>query len=180
MAVNLENTTGDEDDVVETQPCHRHYDSFSDNVAPGKLFPSCWKNVGGARRRQDARLGVSRTPFIEPLGDKRENSYEARLLLGLPWYCVEKQSEEEWLFHWDPPHDITEYLPQGTTLKIAPGVANSFEHICSEVEAKICNVPTLVCACCARERDLRCPSCCLLYTSPSPRDVEESRMPSSA
>ena len=24
------------------------------------------------------------------------------------------------------------------------------------------------------------PSCCLLYTSPSPRDVEESRMPSSA
>ena len=26
------------------------------------------------------------------------------------------------------------------------------------------------------ERD----SCCLLYTSPSPRDVEESRMPSSA
>ena len=23
-------------------------------------------------------------------------------------------------------------------------------------------------------------SCCLLYTSPSPRDVEESRMPSSA
>ena len=25
-----------------------------------------------------------------------------------------------------------------------------------------------------------CPSGCLLYTSPSPRDVEESRMPSSA
>ena len=24
------------------------------------------------------------------------------------------------------------------------------------------------------------PYCCLLYTSPSPRDVEESRMPSSA
>ena len=26
----------------------------------------------------------------------------------------------------------------------------------------------------------RLDSCCLLYTSPSPRDVEESRMPSSA
>ena len=25
-----------------------------------------------------------------------------------------------------------------------------------------------------------CINCCLLYTSPSPRDVEESRMPSSA
>ena len=32
------------------------------------------------------------------------------------------------------------------------------------------------------ERGMPCPYCggCLLYTSPSPRDVEESRMPSSA
>ena len=27
---------------------------------------------------------------------------------------------------------------------------------------------------------ITCTNCCLLYTSPSPRDVEESRMPSSA
>ena len=34
----------------------------------------------------------------------------------------------------------------------------------------------------ANERPLRCywGTACLLYTSPSPRDVEESRMPSSA
>ena len=32
----------------------------------------------------------------------------------------------------------------------------------------------------ARERALPAISACLLYTSPSPRDVEESRMPSSA
>ena len=31
----------------------------------------------------------------------------------------------------------------------------------------------------SRNRDHHC-VCCLLYTSPSPRDVEESRMPSSA
>ena len=30
------------------------------------------------------------------------------------------------------------------------------------------------------EGDITRPSSCLLYTSPSPRDVEESRMPSSA
>ena len=30
------------------------------------------------------------------------------------------------------------------------------------------------------KREVSCASCCLLYTSPSPRDVEESRMPSSA
>ena len=29
-------------------------------------------------------------------------------------------------------------------------------------------------------RCIGCRYCCLLYTSPSPRDVEESRMPSSA
>ena len=35
------------------------------------------------------------------------------------------------------------------------------------------------------QTEMKCPECggreiCLLYTSPSPRDVEESRMPSSA
>ena len=28
--------------------------------------------------------------------------------------------------------------------------------------------------------NLTCPNCCLLYTSPSPRDSDSSRMPSSA
>ena len=32
----------------------------------------------------------------------------------------------------------------------------------------------------AKEKDIAKSKTCLLYTSPSPRDVEESRMPSSA
>ena len=32
----------------------------------------------------------------------------------------------------------------------------------------------------SRAAEKVCPNSCLLYTSPSPRDVEESRMPSSA
>ena len=97
-SVTLENTAEDEEDVVERQPHHRHYDALAEDVAPGSLFQSTRLNVGGARKRKCASLGVSRVPFIEPLGDKRENSYEGRLLLGLPWYCVEKVTEDEWLF----------------------------------------------------------------------------------
>ena len=39
---------------------------------------------------------------------------------------------------------------------------------------------SLIKACCVDERYSEDVSICLLYTSPSPRDVEESRMPSSA
>ena len=44
------------------------------------------------------------------------------------------------------------------------------------------NVPSYFCwlAHQLRTRSLTLPEPCLLYTSPSPRDVEESRMPSSA
>ena len=107
---------------------------------PGSLFQSVRQGVGGARKRKCARLGVSRVPFIEPLGDKRENSYEARLLLGLPWYCVEKITEDKWLFRWDPPEDVVAYAPllAGTELRIAPGLTNCFEQICADLEKEIC------------------------------------------
>ena len=91
MSVTLENTAEDEEDVVERQTHHRHYDAFAEDVAPGSLFPSNRQKVGSARKRKCARLGVSRVPFIEPLGANRENSYEARLLLGLP--CVAAQAQ---------------------------------------------------------------------------------------
>ena len=158
-ALTLENTAEDEDDVVERQTHHRHYDSFAESVLPGNLFQSERKQVGGARRRQDARFGVSRVPFIEPLGDKRENSYEARLLLGLPWYCVEKASEEDWLLRWEPPEDVA-CLLEGTELRISPGVANSFEQICADLEKEICRPQhSLVCACCTEEMGNVCPAC---------------------
>ena len=159
-AVTMETTVEDEDDVVERQPHHRHYDSFAEHVIPGSLFQSARKQVGGARRRQSARLGVSRVPFIEPLGDKREYSYEARLLLGLPWYCVEKSSEDDWLFRWDPPEDVDGSMLEGTELRIALGFANSFEQICADLEKEICKPHhTLVCPCCIEEMGAVCPPC---------------------
>ena len=117
---------------------------------PGSLFQSVRQGVGGARKRKCARLGVSRVPFIEPLGDKRENSCQARLLLGLPWYCVEKITEDEWLFRWDLPQDVAVHLPQEKReLRIAPGSTNCFEQICVDLEKEICKPShALVCDCC--------------------------------
>ena len=40
------------------------------------------------RRRANTELACTRTRFIEPFGDQREDVYEQRLLLGLPWYAT--------------------------------------------------------------------------------------------
>ena len=94
-APTLEDTMEEEDDdCIEPEAHHRHYDAEAEAIPAGTTFPSTAKHVEGARRRQQARLGVSRTPFIEPIGASREGFYEARLLTVLPWYCEEKPSEE--------------------------------------------------------------------------------------
>ena len=67
--MTLEKTAEDEEDVVERQPHYRHYDAFAQDVTPGSLFQSTRLNVGGARKRKCALLGVNNVPFIEPLGD---------------------------------------------------------------------------------------------------------------
>ena len=63
--------------------------------------------------------------------------------------------------------DIIAQLPK---LKYIGVLATGFNHIdvkaAQEHGVTVCNIPSY--------------STCLLYTSPSPRDVEESRMPSSA
>ena len=57
---------------------------MAEAIPPGTLYASAY-GVSGARRRRNARLAVSRPPFLEPMGGKREEFYEQRLLLGLPW-----------------------------------------------------------------------------------------------
>ena len=70
-APTLEETCDDDDDAVPRDTGHRHYDEIAEDTAPGSSFPSTVKHVPGAKRRQQAHLGVSRVPFIEPLGAKR-------------------------------------------------------------------------------------------------------------
>ena len=68
----LENVADDEDDAVQAETWHRHFDSAAEEVAPGTAFASACR-VEGVRRRKSARLAVSRLPFIEPIGKSRED-----------------------------------------------------------------------------------------------------------
>ena len=66
----------------------------------------------------------------------------------------------------------------GSKTKITDKMFSSFSSGLSNTQIVIVDVQGMVCDFCARgiEKTFNC----LLYTSPSPRDVEESRMPSSA
>ena len=64
-------------------------------------------------------------------------------------------------------------LEDGTVVTgTAPDMPNAAVEVCHEIEPY----------CAAHRLDLRVVAsvCCLLYTSPSPRDLSTSRMPSSA
>jgi len=146
----LENTAQEDDDQVTREPAHRHYDSFAEDVAPGTVF-SVGCGIDGARRRQQTRLAVCRTPFIEPLADKRELYFEQKLLLGLPWFCDSlPQTAEDgtvaWNFRWSPP-ESTSLAP----IELVVGCV-SYEEKCSEIEKEICRPEhNLICQCCAGE-----------------------------
>ena len=59
-------------------------------VRLGTHFLAITKYVPGCKRRAQTRLGCTRVPSIEPMGASREDFYECKLVLGLPWYCSEK------------------------------------------------------------------------------------------
>ena len=109
-----ENTVDDEDPVdgyrvVDAN--HRNYDRLLESVAAGTRFPATMQGVPGARRRHDARLGVSRMPLLEMCGAGRENYYQQRLLTSLAWWCpgpalpvtVNGKEALQWSFVWTPP-----------------------------------------------------------------------------
>ena len=73
---------------LHAQAAHRHFDERAEKIPVGKKLPGTIEHAASMRRRKNTELAVSRPPFLEPLGDKREQFYEQRLFLGLPWYCV--------------------------------------------------------------------------------------------
>ena len=80
----------------------------------GTLMASNAAGVPGLRKRKNARLGISRVPFHEPIGSRREAFYEQKLLLGLAWYCSEAPLTNDdgsqcWRFVWKPPDDTGAY-----------------------------------------------------------------------
>ena len=93
---------------------------------------------------------VASVSFVEPLGAKREDHFEQRLVLNLAWFCKEKPVVDdngcEWAFIWDPP---VRGLSQ-RTLRIRDDTAVSFEELCSDIEKDICQARLeLICKCCS-------------------------------
>jgi len=76
----LEDTIEVDDAAVGCNLHHRHYDRFCENTLPGTKFPSRAQGLEVLQRRRQARLGVCRLPFLEPLGSKREPFFEQRLM----------------------------------------------------------------------------------------------------
>ena len=165
--LTLEDTMLEDDAAVQSEPGHRHYDGLAESVLPGTVYPSTGTGVEGARRRKQARLAVSRVPFLEPIAGKRESFYEQRLLLGLAWFLPERpvmqdNGDVEWRFVWEPPsaEQLGGAELERQELILGTG-AVSFEHRCAVLEKQLCQSEhDLICRCCAEELPgLVCDAC---------------------
>ena len=160
----LEDAAGDEDDNVDAETSHRHHDPWAESVAPGATLPSAQCGVESTRRRKQARLAVSRAPFIEPIGRAREEYFEAKIILGLAWYCagppLSLESDLMWRFSWSPPENLGGAQLVPLELRVHLGAAISYEATCAAIENEFCrHEHDLICACCQLGEDAICPSC---------------------
>ena len=163
----LEDTILEDDNAVQVDRTQRHYDPLAENTLPGTTFPSISPGVDGVRRRHQARLAVTRTPFMEPIGDKREPFYEMRLILGLAWFCSEAPEKREdgkvvWHFHWEPPPEVLLGESQLEPQELELGASDiSFEHRCAVLERRFGQREyDLICPCCIQETpNLICDAC---------------------
>ena len=156
--------------MVADDTSHVHHDPLMASVAAGTKYPSA-KNIPSARRRQQTRLGVTRSPFIEPIGATRENHYQCRLLLGLSWFCptgpaveaIEQgQSQTKWTFVWEPPppEALGGLKLEQETMVLSANCNVSFEERCYEIENKFCSAELdAICPCCEGLVGGPCDSC---------------------
>ena len=151
---------------------HRNWDRAMDGTDAGTIFKATQPGVPGCRRRSDARLGVSRLAFLEPVGAGRENYYQCKLLLGLAWYCRDPAESKTidgneavlYTLYWMPPKEED----VGVALCVEPlrvadvRVDFSWEERCKNLERFFCDAELgLVCQCCAgtAEWSGHCDSC---------------------
>ena len=84
--------------------------------------------------------------------------------------------------HWSPFEMVNMCVEITTTRSVAAQILRHRSFSFQEFSQRYAGVTEMPDTLAVRRQDLtnRQSSICLLYTSPSPRDVEESRMPSSA
>ena len=160
-----ENTVPDPE-AVSIDRSHKNFDAYMETIKEGAVFKSTGPGIEAVRRRKQSRLGVSRTAFITPLGESREDYYEQKLLLTLPWFCASSPVKDadgtaERKFIWQPPppellFDVS--LPT-KELRLTDRPKVLFEHLCQSYEKEICSHSDLICACCEATTSV-CKSCC--------------------
>ena len=117
-------------------------------------------NLGGAV--------VYSTEYIENLGHWDKYDYSGKIILLSRGACV----------HWSHPHSASKLIT--SSMKMLP---EHYKVVTATVDEHAGEIGTIYQACnfhyigSMRENN---PNVCLLYTSPSPRDLSTSRMPSSA
>ena len=67
MEDTIDEDTPEKPYKVENE-CHRHWDELMEKTSAGTTFKATQPGVSASRRRSDARLGVSRLAFLEPIG----------------------------------------------------------------------------------------------------------------
>ena len=157
----LEDTITDQAYPKISDPEHRNWCPEMDAVSPGTAFRSAFPGLPVAHRRLDGHLGVSRTAFLEPLGEKREGFYEQKLLTSLAWFApsapqllhVAGKEVVSWTIRWCPPSpDRVEnviFEPVEMNISGEPA-AFSFEQKCRDLENTFADPElNLVCRCCA-------------------------------
>ena len=83
----VENTIADDDVAVDVDTGHRHHDTKMETVPVGTKFPSLVKGLETLSRRRQARLGVTRCAYSEPLGGRREKYYEQERIFLMQVAC---------------------------------------------------------------------------------------------
>ena len=138
-------------------PSHRHYSSIASAAIPpgGGLRCGLWRKglrIKSAVRRSNLTLRVCRTAFLEPIGKARDDSYEQRLLFGLPWHCPKRpatsrkrgQPEVTWTFATHAPNTPCELQ----SFEVTNGVLadnGSYEQLCIQYEHAYAD---FACECC--------------------------------
>ena len=127
-----------------------------------KFIPKggCWTSASYQHLsgRMPASIALHGHPNIRRYGEA--------CLLSLPWFCPAAPTKHadgsvEWLFVCQMPREeVGGASLEPIELRIAPGLALSFEQTCADVEREICRHNGLVCSCCAQEsQDSCCRSC---------------------
>ena len=135
----------DAEDTRFVETDHRHFDAFMEGEPPGKKYQARRSGVPSAKRRMHARLGVTRTWNMEPIGKTREVFYEQRLVQGLAWFVdsapelvvTGSKQAVRWVLKWAQPASLAKYGIDSIALQISSNGSRSRTNSAAIIRERI-------------------------------------------